>query len=470
MKRFLPQSLPSWILLILIASLLTTQVATLSIVSRDRAENNNVLELFRLSERAYTLVKVLYAAPPSERSILASALSNTANPLSMSDEPAVISAIASDDSLAELEDVLVARLSAFGVTDARIRRVSNRPPSSPATSPSAPDPDVGIVERQLSDIAEDFSQSDGLAASIKFKDGQWLNFVTPIAPEPPIFTAQTLPLFGSVAAVVIAMSIWAMRRLTAPYRALERAVKRIGDDVKSPPLPEFGSSEYKSAARAVNTMQAQLREYVADREQLAAALAHDLRTPLTRIRLRLELLRKSPLRQSLTHDLNDIEAISRSVIDFATYEIVDEEQEKIDFWSLVDSVADGFPQASFDKTSLASRGLICMGRPIALRRCVTNLVNNAVTYGEKAHISLAQSGADILLTIRDEGPGIPQAKLDEVFQPFRRVEGSRNRQTGGFGLGLTIARNIARRSGGDITLANDADGGLRAELRIPRAV
>ena len=278
MKRFLPQSLPSWILLILIASLLTTQVATLSIVSRDRAENNNVLELFRLSERAYTLVKVLYAAPPSERSILASALTNTANPLSMSDEPAVTSAIASDDSLAELEDVLVARLSAFGVTDARIRRVSNRPASSPAASPSAPDPDVGIVERQLSDIAEDFSQSDGLAASIKFKDGQWLNFVTPIAPEPPIFTAQTLPLFGSVAAVVIAMSIWAMRRLTAPYRALERAVKRIGEDVKSPPLPEFGSSEYKSAARAVNAMQAQLREYVADREQLAAALAHDLRT------------------------------------------------------------------------------------------------------------------------------------------------------------------------------------------------
>lgn len=207
---------------------------------------------------------------------------------------------------------------------------------------------------------------------------------------------------------------------------------------------------------------------MADREQLAAALAHDLRTPLTRIRLRLELLRKSQLRQSLMHDLNDIEAISRSVIDFATYEIVDEEQEKIDFWSLVDSIADNYPQVSFDKASLVSRGMICIGRPIALRRCVTNLVENAVTYGTKAHVSLAQSGSDILLTIRDEGPGIPQAKLDEVFQPFRRVETSRNRQTGGFGLGLTIARNIARRCGGDITLENDVKGGLRAELRIPR--
>ena len=465
MKRFLPQSLPSWILLILIAGLLTMQIATLSIVSRDRAENNNLLELFRLSERAYTLAKVLYGAPAPERKRLASALSNTASPISLSDQPAVTSAIAADDSLAELEDVLVARLSEFGVTDARIRRVSAS--NAIASSAGAPDPDAGIIERQLSDLADDFSQSDGLAASIKFNDGQWLNLVTPLAPVNPIFTAQTLPLFGSVAAIVIAMSIWAMRRLTAPYRALEQAVKRIGDDVKSPPLPEFGSSEYISAARAVNAMQTQLREYVADREQLAAALAHDLRTPLTRIRLRLELLRKSQLRQSLMHDLNDIEAISRSVIDFATYEIIDEEQEKLDFWSLVNSIADNYPQVVFDKPGQVSRGLICIGRPIALRRCITNLLDNAVTYGGKAHVSLTQSGNDILLVIRDEGPGIPQAKLDEVFQPFRRVENSRNRQTGGFGLGLTIARNIARRCGGDIKLENDVKGGLRAELRIP---
>jgi hypothetical protein len=312
MKRFLPQSLPSWILLILIAGLITTQIATLSIVSRDRNEGNNILELFRLSERAYTLVKLLYAVPPPERIRLATAMSNTSNPLYMSDDPGVTSAIASDDNLAELEDVLVARFSAFGVTDARVRRdLPNKVAAGTTISPSALNPDVGVVEKQLSDLAQDFSESGGLVASIEFSDGQWLNFVTPVSPIDPILTVQTLPLFGAVAAVVIMLSIWAMRRLTAPYRALENAVKRIGEDVKIPPLPEYGSSEYKSAARAVNAMQTQLREYVADREQLAAALAHDLRTPLTRIRLRLELLRKSQLRQSLMQDLNDIEAISR---------------------------------------------------------------------------------------------------------------------------------------------------------------
>ncbi|MEK1887992.1 MAG: HAMP domain-containing sensor histidine kinase [Phyllobacterium sp.] len=467
MRRYLPQSLPSWILLILIAGLLTSQVATLSIVARDRAENTEILEFFRLNERAHTLAKVFSAAPEGQRKQLVSAFSNPANSMSLSAEPVVKSAIAADDSLAELEDVLVAQLQEFGVTDARIGRVLAKAPNESANTGVPDDPDAGLIERQLSDIAEDLSQSDGLAASIRLNDGQWLNFVTPITPPHPIFSGQSLPLFGVVAAVVIGMSIWATRRFTAPYRALERAVKRIGEDVKAPPLPELGSSEYKSAARAVNTMQAKLRAYVADREQLAAALAHDLRTPLTRIRLRLELLRNSPLRQQIAHDLNDIEGIARSVIDFASYEVVDEAPEKIDFWSLVDAVADNYSQVAFETP--ASRGFICMGRPIALRRCVTNLIDNAVTYGAKAHVRLEHREADIALTIRDEGPGIPQAQLDEVFQPFRRVETSRNRQTGGFGLGLTIARNIARRSGGDIKLENATGGGLRAELRIPRA-
>lgn len=468
MNRYLPQSLPSWILLVLIAGLLTSQVATLSIVARDRAENTEILEFFRLNERAHTLAKVFSAVPSAQRKQLVTAFSNSANTMSLSAEPVVKSAIAADDSLAELEDVLVAQLQEFGVTDARIGRVLAQVPTGQLANTNAPDdPDAGLIERQLSDIAEDLSQSDGLAASIRFNDGQWLNFVTPITPPHPIFSGQSLPLFGGVAAAVIGMSIWATRRLTAPYRALERAVKRIGEDVKAPPLPVIGSSEYKSAARAVNTMQAQLRAYVADREQLAAALAHDLRTPLTRIRLRLELLRNAPVRQQIAHDLNDIEGIARSVIDFASYEIVDEAPEKIDFWSLVDAIADNYPRVSFETP--VSRAFICSGRPMALRRCVTNLIDNAVTYGSKAHLDLAQRDGDIVLTIRDEGPGIPAEKLDEVFQPFRRVETSRNRQTGGFGLGLTIARNIARRSSGDITLANDPAGGLRAELRIPRS-
>jgi signal transduction histidine kinase len=328
---------------------------------------------------------------------------------------------------------------------------------------------VGEIEKEFLDLAADISQSARLVASIEFKDGQWLNFVMPLTPVGPLISTESFVLLGGVAALVVIVTIWSLRLLTAPYRTLESAVKRIGADLKSPPLPEEGGREYRSAAHAVNTMQAQLREYVEDREQLAAALAHDLRTPLTRMKLRLELLKDGKVRQALANDLGDIEAIARSVVDFATHEIREEKAERIDFWSLVDSVADAYPQVTFANDGAASRGLVCTGRPVALRRCVTNLVDNAVAYGERARLTLVGEAADIVLTIEDDGPGIPEERLEQVFRPFTRVEASRNRQTGGFGLGLTIARAIARSSGGEIRLENREGGGLRTELRVPRA-
>jgi signal transduction histidine kinase len=468
MRRFLPQTLPAWFLLILIAGLAITQVTTLSIVNRERAASNNLLELFRLSDRAFSLVKLLNAVSPAERTQLAARLSNSSFVVTITDTPAIRTAIPADDDLAELEDDIVARLSKFGIVEARIRRESAD--TSPAEPPNfTPDPDVGQIEHEFLRLAASISQSARLLASIEFKDGQWLNFVMPLTPVSPLLTGRTLALMALVAGFVVILSISALRRLTAPYRLLESAVKRLGEDLKSSPLPEGGSHEYRSAARAVNAMQARLRDYVEDREQLAAALAHDLRTPLTRMKLRLELLTNRKIKASLLHDVSDIEAISRSVVDFATFEVKEEADERIDMHSLVDSIVDAYREVSFDEEAFPSRGLVCVGRPIALRRCITNLIDNAVTYGGKAHVGLERDGDDIVLMIRDEGPGIPQAKLDTVFRPFTRVEGSRSRETGGFGLGLTIARTIARSFGGDIRLANRPGGGLMTELRLPRA-
>ena len=469
MKRLFPQTLPAWILLILIAGLLVTQVTTLYFIVEQRRSSNNLLELFRLSDRAYSLVKLMYSATPEDRARLAKGLANPNYLVTVSDTPLITSAIPSDDDLAELEDVVVSRLSKFGVLEARIYRKS----AGPAASREAPDiaspEDVGEIEKEFLDLANDISQNDRLVASVEFKDGQWLNFVMPLTPVGPLVSEENLPLLGGIAALVVIMTIWALRRLTAPYRTLERAVRRIGEDLKSPPLPEEGSREYRSAAHAVNTMQAQLREYVEDREQLAAALAHDLRTPLTRMKLRLELLKDAGKRKALMDDLGDIEAIARSVVDFATHEVKDEASERIDFWTLVDSIVDAYPQVRFAAGSAKARGLICIGRPVALRRCVTNLVDNAVTYGERARIGLSGDEKEIVLVIEDDGPGIPEERLEQVFRPFTRVEGSRNRQTGGFGLGLTIARTIARSLGGEVGLENREGGGLRTELRLPRA-
>ncbi|PAQ02743.1 ATP-binding protein [Mesorhizobium mediterraneum] len=467
MRRVLPQTLPVWVLLIVIAGLLISQITTLYIVSRDRAAANGVVDLYRLNDRAFSLVQLMHAASPEARKATASGLSNATYALTVSDTPAVALSIAGDDELAELEDILVGRLSKFGITDARVRR---DPATREADDGGAIEGrDVGEVERDLLVLAADFAQSDKLTASLRFADGQWLNFTEPNTPMGPILSFDSLPLYALIAGLVVAMSIWSLRRLTAPYRMMETAVKRIGNDLKSPPIIETGSREIRTAAKAVNAMQARLRDYVEDREHLAAALAHDLRTPLTRMRLRLELLRKSAVRAALAHDLADIEAIASSVIDFATFEVTEEKSERIDFWSLVESVADGYEEVSFDNDDTRSRGLICLARPVALRRCVTNLVQNAVTYGRTAHLSLHRSGKTITLAIRDEGPGIPQAELDAVFGSFVPLEQSRNRQTGGLGLGLTIARNIARSAGGEVSLSNHPGGGLLTELSLPLA-
>jgi signal transduction histidine kinase len=469
MRRFLPQTLPVWVLLIVIAGLLISQVATLYIVSRDRAAANGIVDLYRLNDRAFSLVQLMHDASPDQRKATATGLFNSTYALTVSDTPAVTSSIAGDDELAELEDILVGRLSKFGITDARVRRDPATREADDADG-TAPGPDIGQVERDLLVLAADFAQSDKLTASLRFADGQWLNFTEPITPVGPILSIDSLPLYSLIAGLVVIMSIWSLRRLTAPYRMMETAVNRIGKDLKSPPIAEGGSREVRAAAKAINAMQARLREYVEDREHLAAALAHDLRTPMTRMRLRLELLRKSAVREALAHDLADVESIASSVIDFATFEVTEEKTERIDFWSLVESIADPYPEVSFDNDDTRSRGLICIARPVALKRCVTNLVQNAVTYGKKAHLSLSRSENMILLTIRDEGPGIPQAQIDAVFGSFVRLEQSRNRQTGGLGLGLTIARNIARAAGGEVRLSNNPGGGLLTELRLPLAV
>lgn len=467
MRRLLPQTLPAWTLLILIAGLLTMQCATLLIVWRDRTENNKMLELLALSERANSLVSLIGPAAPDERAQLADGLSNHARTVTISDKPVVTAPIAPDDTLAELEDVLVARLGRFHVVDARIRREKSRAADEP--SPTATDPDAGRVERELANLVAESRSSDRLTTSIEFGDGQWLNFAIPLTREDPILTPETAPLYAAVAILVIALSIWGIRRLTAPYRAMERAVAAMGDSIKSPPISEAGSREYRSAARALNAMQARLKAYVSEREHLAAALAHDLRTPLTRIRLRLELIGNERHRRAIAHDLDELESITRSVVDFTTLEVVEEKPEKVDLWSLTTAIADEHPRAVFEEESLSGAGLICLAQPTALRRCVTNLIENAIAYGERAHLTLSEAGDWLILTIRDEGPGIPADRIDSVFEPFERVEASRNRSHGGLGLGLTIARNAARRCGGDVRLANDPAGGLRAELRLPKA-
>jgi signal transduction histidine kinase len=316
--------------------------------------------------------------------------------------------------------------------------------------------------------------ADALLAAFHLPDGRWLA-VHAAMPDPrPWNSPGLLALFLCMTGVAALLAVWAVRRLTKPVRALAAAAERLGRDVNAPALPEDGPSEVASAAAAFNRMAARIRRFVDDRTFLLAAIGHDLRTPITRLKLRAELLDDDEQRRKWLADLDELEAMVNATLAFSRDVAASEPAVPLDLAELVRTVLD---EAADTRPALADRvayagpeHLAVQGRPVALKRALANLVGNALAYGAAARARLdPPRGGDGIATVsvEDDGPGLPAEELERVFEPFRRGERSRSRETGGSGLGLAIARNILRAHGGEVTLANRPDGGLRAVATIP---
>jgi signal transduction histidine kinase len=216
-------------------------------------------------------------------------------------------------------------------------------------------------------------------------------------------------------------------------------------------------------------MQTRIRDSIEERERFLAAVSHDLKTPVTRIRLRTEMLTDADLRERFRTDVDDMQHLLDSAIDFLRGKSVDEPVQPIDLVALAESLVDDYAGMG-DVVLHAPEALRFSGRPKALKRALVNLIDNALKYGGAAEIELSPKVDGVEISVQDRGPGLPTSELAKVLEPFYRVEGSRNRNTGGTGLGLAIVRQIARSHGGDIVLANREDGGLRAMLRLPDGV
>ncbi len=241
----------------------------------------------------------------------------------------------------------------------------------------------------------------------------------------------------------------------------------LGDNLNAPPLEERGSREVRSVIRAVNDMQSRLIQYVADREYLAAALAHDLRTPLTRMRLRCELPVSKAEWRRFAADVSEAEQIVASVLDFARFTAGGDAEEMVEITSLVRSACDGFERAQYLEGQSAGSSVTLKGNSAALRRCVTNLIENAIVHAGSADVAVRLTGKELEVSVEDRGPGIPPEELGKVLRPFYRVDKSRNRQTGGLGLGLAIVERIARAHKGRLIFRNRPDGGLSARIVFP---
>ncbi len=312
----------------------------------------------------------------------------------------------------------------------------------------------------------------GFQAALRLPDGEWLNIRVELPPPRPWHSATFLAAFAVMTIAAVLLILWAVARLMRPVRLLAEAADRLGRDVNAPPLPEKGPSEVATAARAFNVMAGRIQRFVADRTQMLAAIGHDLRTPITRLRLRAEFMDDDEQRRKMLSDLDEMEQMIAATLAFARDDAAAEPASAIDLAALcrtvADEAADARPELAEAIAVEAPDRLTVRARPIALKRAIANLVSNALAYGGAARLRLDPPVAGVVrLSVEDDGPGVPEAELEAVFAPFRRLEESRNRETGGTGLGLTIARNILRAHGGDVVLANRPGGGLVATASLP---
>jgi signal transduction histidine kinase len=306
-----------------------------------------------------------------------------------------------------------------------------------------------------------------LQGHLTLSDGSPLTIdVTPRGVMP---IAEWLPYVFAVQMALLVVCTWfAVRQAIRPLGDLAAAADALDPNRKGPPLSEVGPSEVAHAARAFNAMRERIAHYLEERVQILAAISHDLQTPITRMRLRADMADDSPERDKLVHDLGEIERLVQDGIAYARSAHGNGEKlSRIDLASFIDSIAYDYQDTGKAVTVAGVVQGTASTKPHALRRILSNFIDNAVKFAGAAEISVERSGkGDIVITVLDRGPGIPEEMLEAAMQPFFRLEQSRNRETGGTGLGLAIAHQLAAALDGSVRLYNRAGGGLAAEVTI----
>lgn len=312
--------------------------------------------------------------------------------------------------------------------------------------------------------ARDVIITGDFTASLRRADGQWVTVTTSSAFEPWRWFVLWWLI---VSAAAVAPFAWALaHRIAKPIGAFAAAAERLGRDPRASPIAIDGPTEIAEAAAAFNRMQARLNRYVDDRATVVGAVAHDLRTPLMRLGLRLEAA-PDALRQACEGDIRDMEAMISATLSYLRDTTKQGARKPLDLRSLAETVTDDMSDRGEPVTLAPGDPVVVEGNSPALKAMLNNLVINALKYAGSAEVSLAQADGQALIEVRDDGPGVPPEDLDRVFEPFFRGEKSRNRDTGGIGLGLASARAVARAHGGDLIVRNREEGGLSALVTLP---
>jgi signal transduction histidine kinase len=464
----LPRSLFSRLTLVLLGGLLVAQLLSFAIHMHDRGELLAQASGMQSAQRIADIVRLLDTLAPAERQKIVRVLA--APPLAVSlDRPPLAPPDAENESAARA--LLFASLLRRYLGEDRQLTVGmaiggrdrgDTPPHTPRWAAGDGEWSPPMMRHG--------GGGGGLTfvAQVTLRDGTLATFDT----RPPQATEHwPYRLFASILlllAAVVVVSLIAVRWATRPLKTLADAADELGRNINRPPLAETGPAEVARAARAFNTMQSRLVAYLDERTRVLAAMSHDLKTPITRLRLRAELLQDEQLRDKFERDLREMEAMVASALDFLRGMDNGEPARPVDVNAMLESLQADLRETGGTVTIEGQAADPYPGRPQALKRCLANLLENAIKYGKAAHVVVDDDAERLQISILDEGPGIPAEHLDRVFEPYYRVEGSRSRDTGGTGLGLAIAKNIAELHGGSIELKNRPQGGLAAVLRLPR--
>ena len=446
MRLFYPDTIAARIGATIVVSLAAMAAISSVLIYLEGASNGGTAESLAQG-RIVNAVQILNASPKGERAAMAAALNTPAIGVVLRDTPAIEKGDEIGFGAHKLGHLLLAT-----VADLReVPSIADRSALTEATDPFAREAPAhpGDLLVQVALRQDQWALLNVSAANFR---GSWQRFAVRV---------------GIWFLVIGLLSVVAARRLAEPIDDFARAAEQLGTGQDVSPLAERGPRELRVATRAFNQMQERLRRFLEDRTRMLAAISHDLRTPLARLRLRAEFIEDEDQRAETRADLDAMSQMIRATLDFARDDAQREQANLVDLGVLVADICDDIAELGGDVSLADASHISARCRPTAIRRAVANLVENAVKYGGGARVELVREANGVVIVVDDHGPGIPVDEQERVFAPFYRLEQSRNRDTGGVGLGLAVSRNIAREHGGDVKLSNRTPSGLRARLELP---
>ena len=449
--RLWPDSLAGRTLAILLSTTLLLIAGSAILLQSERNTRFEEQNRFRLLNSISTLVHLVKDAEPEERQRIVNRVSDENFDASITTTPMVV-----NPPRHPVENFLVRNLA---------KRLGMPPHQINVHIDIDHDDDNHMMRRKP--IHSMMHEWGGMNFSIRLGDRSWLNIEIDNSDAPPPWASKTLGLLVLLLVALIASAMILSRRMARPMARLAKAADRLGLGQAGTPLKEDGPREVRHTIRAFNRMQERTQKHLRDRTLMLAAVSHDLRTPITTLRLRAEYIEDEDTRHKTLATLSEMETILSATLGFARDEAADESARPTDIAALLQSLVDDHVDLGGSATYQGPEKLPFTCRPAALRRALNNLIDNALKYGGSAEIHLAAQQNQIEICVDDEGAGIPEDKLTEVFTPFFRLDASRGGKVSGTGLGLSVALTIAHAHGGELTLINRQGGGLRARLILP---